>query len=218
MCARTGNKYFFALPRRFVLIALALLLLPLPLAASDSILERWPEGGHIRIQDPRDLAPADAENIYDALLERMIFGYAKSGLANTDYRAWQRLNTSPYISDQHGARFMNVYINDKAGDFFTASAAQPMVVGSVVIKDSISAVESGGISGGPLFIMEKMPAGFAPEFSDWRYTMIMPNGKLFGMTSGAGNRAVKFCAECHLQVAERDHLFELPEKYLRPQN
>lgn len=82
-------------PRRFVLIALALLLLPLPLAASDSILERWPEGGHIRIQDPRDLAPADAEKIYDALLERMISGYAKSGLVNTDYRAWQRLNTRP---------------------------------------------------------------------------------------------------------------------------
>ena len=122
------------------------------------------------------------------------------------------------LQNQHGARFVNVYINDKAGDFFTASAAQPMAVGSVVIKDSISAVESGDISRGPLFIMEKMPAGFAPEFSDWRYTMIMPNGKLFGMTSGAGNRAVKFCAECHLQVAERDHLFELPEKYLRPQN
>ena len=112
----------------------------------------------------------------------MISGYAKSGLANTDYSAWQRLNTSPYISDQHGAHFVNVYINDKAGDFFTASAAQPMAVGSAVIKDSISAVESGG------------------------------------MTGSAGNRAVKFCAECHLQVAERDHLFELPEKYLRPQN
>lgn len=30
-----------------------------------------------------------------------------------------------------------------------------------------------------------------------------------------GNRAVEFCGECHLQLAERDHLFELPEKFIR---
>ena len=63
--------------------------------------------------------------------------------------------------------------------------------------------------------MEKMPSGFAPDFGDWRYAMIMPNGKLFGITGGVGNRAVEFCGECRLQVAERDHLFELPEEYLR---
>jgi len=110
---------------------------------------------------------------------------------------------------------VNVYLNDKSGDFFTASADQPMPVGSIVVKDSISAVESGGISRGPLFTMEKMPPGFAPKFGDWRYAMIMPNGKLFGMTGGDGNRAVEFCGECHLQVAERDYLFELPEEFVR---
>ena len=144
----------------------------------------------------------------------MVAGYVKSGLDNVNYRAWRRLNRAPYISDQHGARFVNVYINDKAVDFFSASDEQQMAVGSVVIKDSISAVESGGIARGPLFIMEKMPAGFAPNFGDWRYTMIMPNGKLFGMTGGTGSRSVEFRGECHLQVAPRDHLFELPEEYL----
>jgi hypothetical protein len=201
--------------RTMMLAALLVVLWPLHISANDSILERWPEGGHIRVMDPRGLAPEEAEKIYDALLDRMVAGYAKSGLPHVDYRAWQRLNTAPYISDQHGARFVNVYINDKADDFFTASDEQPMAVGSVVIKDSISAVESGGISRGPLFIMEKMPPGFAPDFGDWRYTMIMPNGKLFGMTGGTGSRSVEFCGECHLQVAPRDHLFELPEKYLR---
>ena len=43
----------------------------------------------------------------------------------------------------------------------------------------------------------------------------MPNGKLFGMTGGGGNRAVDFCGECHLQVVERDHLFELPEEFVQ---
>ena len=204
--------------RTLVLGVVFVIFWPLQIAANDSVLERWPEGGHIRILDPRGLAPEEAEKIYDALLDRMIAGYAKSGLNHADYRDWQRFNTAPYISDQHGARFVNVYINDNPGDFFTASDAQPMPVGSVVIKDSISAVESGGVSRGPLFVMEKMPAGFAPDFGDWRYIMIMPNGKLFGMTGGEGNRAVAFCGECHLQVAEQDHLFELPEEFLRRNN
>jgi len=201
--------------RSLLIVALALMIWPLQAWANESILERWPEGGHIRINDPRDLAPEEAEKIYDALLDRMITGYAKSGLDNMDYRAWSRFNSSPYISDQHGARFVNVYINRDADKFFIATDQQPMAVGSIVIKNSISAVESDGISRGPLFVMEKMAPGFAPDFGDWRYTMIMPNGKLFGMTGGPGNRAVAFCGECHLQVAERDHLFELPEEYLR---
>ncbi|MEE8171942.1 MAG: cytochrome P460 family protein [Alphaproteobacteria bacterium] len=204
--------------RTLMLATFFLVFWPLQILANDSVLERWPEGGHIRILDPRSLAPEKAEEIYDALLDRMVAGYAKSGLDKIDYRAWRRLNSAPYISDQHGARFVNVYINNKSDDFFTASDEQPMAVGSVVIKDSISAVESGGVSRGPLFTMEKMSPGFAPDFGDWRYTMIMPNGKLFGMSGGAGSRAVEFCGECHLQVAERDHLFELPEEYLRKTN
>ena len=200
---------------RLLFIALALMLLPLQAIANDGVLERWPEGGHIRIHDPRGLSPEEAEKIYDAMLDRMVTGYAKSGLNNMDYRAWPRFNTSPYVSDQHGARFVNVYINQNADQFFTASDQEPMPIGTIVIKDSISAVESGGIARGPLFVMEKMPPGFKPDFGDWRYSMIMPNGKLFGITGGPGNRAVEFCGECHLQVAGRDHLFELPEEYLK---
>ena len=60
-----------------------------------------------------------------------------------DYRPWRRFNTSPYISDRHGARFVNVYINDTSGDFFTATETEPMPVGTIIVKDSISAVESG---------------------------------------------------------------------------
>ncbi|MDA0230334.1 MAG: cytochrome P460 family protein [Proteobacteria bacterium] len=201
--------------RTLMLAALFLVFWPAYISADDVVLERWPEGGHIRVLDPRALAPDEAEKIYDALLDSLVTGYLKSGMDKMDYRAWKRLNTTPYISDQHGSRFVNVYLNDKSSDFFTASADQPMPVGSIVIKDSISAVESGGISRGPLFTMEKMPPGFAPRFGDWRYAMIMPNGKLFGTTGGDGNRAVEFCGECHLQVAERDHLFELPEEFLR---
>ena len=38
----------------------------------------------------------------------------------------------------------------------------------------------------PLFLMEKMPAGFSYVTGDWRYIMIMPDGSLFGETRGDG--------------------------------
>ena len=63
--------------------------------------------------------------------------------------------------------------------------------------------------------MEKMPLGFASEFDDWRYEKIMLNSKLFGITGGDSNRTVDVCGECHLQVVEGDHLFELPREFLR---
>jgi len=201
--------------RIVMLAALAALFWTAASSAGEDTLEVWPDGGHIRVLDPRALTSGEAENIYDVLLDRLIAGYSKSGRDYADYSAWQRLNSAPYISDQHGARLVNVYVNDKARAFFTATDTQPLPVGAIVIKDSISAVESGGVSRGPLFVMEKMPAGFAPDFGDWRYSMIMPNGKLFGETGGDGNRAVAFCGECHVQAAELDHLFELPEEYLK---
>lgn len=67
---------------------------------------------------------------------------------------------------------------------------------------------------GPLFIMEKMQAGFNAESGDWRYTMIMPDGSVFGTTKGRGAAKMKFCAECHASVGEaQDHLFFLPAEY-----
>lgn len=182
--------------------------------AEDSGLKVWPEGGHIRVLDPRDVTREDAQIMYDLLLPGMVEGYAKSGLPEMDYRSFRRLNSHPYVSDQHGARLVNVYVNEQAQGFFAASRDKPLPEGAKIIKDSISAVKSGGIARGPLFIMEKMTKGFAPEFDDWRYTMVMPNGKVFGTTGGEGNAAVKFCAECHVRVADHDSLFELPKDYL----
>ena len=65
---------------------------------------------------------------------------------------------------------------------------------------------------GPLFIMEKMQAGFSPETGDWRYTMIMPNGAVFGATKGKDAAKVQFCADCH-GGSENDSMFFLPGQY-----
>ena len=192
----------------------ALLLVALPGATVADEPELDPGESHVRIQNPADLSPEEAEALYQSLLNPMVEGYLRSDIYDIDYRDWRRLNTAPYMSDQHGARLVNVYANDEARGMLSASAGNPMPVGAKIAKDSISIVESGGTARGPLFMMEKMAPGFAPEFGDWRYTMIMPNGKLFGTTRGSGSSAVKFCGECHAQAAALDYLFPLPEEYL----
>ena len=69
--------------------------------------------------------------------------------------------------------------------------------------------------------MEKMPPGFSAPARDWRYTMIMPDGSLFGTTNGDGGAKVEFCVTCHATAGDAaDHLFFVPEAYkvrlLRP--
>ncbi len=61
--------------------------------------------------------------------------------------------------------------------------------------------------------MEKMAAGFSDDTGDWRYTMIMPDGSLFGVTKGEGAERVEYCIGCHLARERYDHLYFPPEEY-----
>lgn len=89
-----------------------------------------------------------------------------------------------------------------------------MPPGAVLAKDSFTVTAQGDVSTGPLFLMEKMPAGFSAKTRDWRYTMIMPDSSLFGTTKGDGSDRVEFCVTCHATAGEAaDHLFFVPEKY-----
>ena len=89
-----------------------------------------------------------------------------------------------------------------------------MPEGSVLAKDSFEVTELGDVITGPLSLMEKMQYGFNAESRDWRYTLIMPDGSLFGTTKGEGSERVIFCMECHITVgADQDHLFFVPEEY-----
>jgi hypothetical protein len=176
---------------------------------------------HFRVPNPARLSDADALSIYDRIRDEMVSAYRLSrDPVATQFYKWRRYNRVPYLSATHGDRYINNHANAKAKTYGRGDAG-PMPAGAVLAKDSFTVTRQGDVFTGPLFIMEKMAPGFSAATRDWRYTMIMPDGSLFGTTNGEGSDKVEFCASCHATAGDAaDHLFFVPEKYrtqfLRP--
>ncbi len=200
----------FSRPKFFGLVSLILLASPATLPAEEMPL---PEE-HFSVEEPANLSPAEAEAIYARIVEDMTAAYAMS--QNSDaagYRRWRRFNSAPYPAATHGNRYVSNYGNPAAEAYGRFEQAGRLPVGSILAKDSITVSEDGQAMPGALFLMEKMEAGFNYVSGDWRYTMIMPDGSLFGTTNGEGTERVRFCISCHLAVEKQDHLFFIPEEY-----
>ncbi|MDA0229204.1 MAG: cytochrome P460 family protein [Proteobacteria bacterium] len=141
-------------------------------------------------------------------------GYAKSGNQwVTAYQSWTNYAAQPYTSGTHGGRFVNNYANARGSNYGLFENAGPSPEGTVLAKDSFSVKPNGKVGAGPMFLMEKMAAGFNAESGDWRYTLILPNGKILGTTGGKGSAKVGFCIECHAVQEEEDSRFFLDEEY-----
>ena len=146
----------------------------------------------------------------------MVAGYAKAGIpAAKGYKKWaKRFSSVSYNSATHGGRMVNNYSNSvgkkayaKFDDLDTKAPRH-----SVYMKDSFSVGKNGSLTPGPIFLMEKMKAGFNQATGDWRYYMIMPSGDLFGVTKGKNAGGMKFCHDCHVGAEDNDFLFFLPEE------
>jgi hypothetical protein len=169
---------------------------------------------HPAIAGPANILPERAEEIYQAIRERLRDQYAQSGdplfLA---YQDWKRFTRLPYRAGSHGERFVHHYANEKAEKYRHYEKAGPLPVGSIVIKDSFTVTELGQVMHGPLFMMEKMPEGFQSEAGTWRFMMLRGDGSIVGLTAGKNAKAVKFCAECHAKSgAEHDFLYFMPDE------
>ena len=174
---------------------------------------------HLRVENPADLTPEDAEAIYTALLPGMLAGYRlNETAAASDFPDWPRYNTAPYRSATHGQRFVNNYANTTALAYGLFEEAGVFPVGSILAKDSFTVTSDGIVQPGPLFLMEKMLSGFSYVTGDWRYIMIMPDGSLFGETRGDHDERVYYCIGCHLAASVQgyDHIFFVPEAF-RPE-
>ena len=182
-----------------------------PLSAQDSAKPKR----HFRVERPADLTDADALTIYTQILDEIVAGYALSrDPVASDYRNWRRFNKAPYRSATHGERYVSNYANAKAEAYARFEESGTMPTGTVLAKDSFAVTQRGDVFTGPLFLMEKMPAGFNSESRDWRYRMIMPDGSLFGETKGQGSARVEFCIICHKSAGDQnDHMFFVPKSY-----
>ena len=169
---------------------------------------------HFEIQDPADLTKGGASEAYRGLAAQMLEGYSQSGVPTAaQYQEWQRFNSAPYLSRGHGNRFLNNYGNAIARDYLDLEFGDEMPMGSIIAKDSFTVTKTGEIFAGALFLMEKLPRGTDPETADWRYTMIMPDGSLFGDTLGDESAKMDFCHSCHEIAEADDYLYFIPEEY-----
>ena len=166
---------------------------------------------HFRLRRAADLNHEEASRIYRIVRETLRTGYSGSGQVSAEtYQMWQRYNTAPFRSATHGNHYVNVYANPVAKAYAAFEQAGMFPVGSIIAKDSFAVASSGEILLGPLFIMEKMPAGFNYVSDDWRYVHIQPDGTFFGETNGVNSERVEHCAACHLAAAHQNHLFFIP--------
>ena len=162
-----------------------------------------------------ELTAGEARKAYDCLIKDLVAGYSKSGLkVSSYYKDWKNYSNQPYVSDTHGGRYVNNYGNALAASYNKYENAGRMPVGAIAAKDSFVTKANGKVGPGPLFLMEKMSSNFNKDSGNWRYTMVLPNGQVFGTTNGAGSAKMKFCYECHMAVAvEQDSLMFLPDEY-----
>lgn len=162
------------------------------------------------------ITDAEAQQAYACIRDAMLEGYLESGYpAVAEYQDWRRFSTVPYASRAHSTRYVHNYANRIAAPYYARyEQSGRLPEGAMLAKDSFVVTRDGRVVYSALAIMEKMPPGFNPSGGDWRYTLILPDGRLFGSTGDRDAYTVQFCQECHQDAGEdRDFLFFMPKRY-----
>ena len=103
----------------------------------------------------------EAISVYNCLLAEMKTAYAKSdNPVAVSYTEWPRYSIRAYQSATHGGRFAQNYANPAAKNYGKWEKAGTMPAGAILAKDTFALKNNGSVSVGPLFLMEKMQAGF----------------------------------------------------------
>lgn len=166
---------------------------------------------HFKIQDPVRLSGEQANISYSSIIDKMRKSYALADYAAAkQYQRWIRFNKTPYLSAGHGNRYLNNYGNQIAHDYLSLQAGQQMPTGAILAKDSFTAKKDQAPLPGALFLMEKLSNGTRPDYGDWRYIMVLPNGSVLGDSEGANPQAMQFCHSCHVSARSTDYLFLIP--------
>ena len=130
-----------------------------------------------------------------------VFGPLEVG---ADLAQLKKLTDEPFLSLDHGNRWVDVYANEIGAAPYLANEDIP--VGSIFVKTSWQKAADGSISDvpGPTFIMKKRAPGYAPDTGDWWYAIHWPSppekdAKKFGgpIYWRGKSKRVQYCLDCH---------------------
>lgn len=130
-----------------------------------------------------------------------VFGPLEVG---ADWQTYTKVNTEPVESQDHGKRFVDTYVNNVGLEAYKTESAE-IPVGTIVVKVSWerSADNKPRDKQGPIFVMEKKPAGFDDENENWYYAIHWADpapkmreqfGQIYWRTPSP---RVKYCFDCH---------------------
>jgi len=169
------------------------------LAACASGTSEVAKGAECKASKPgSELSFEEANVVYNCISDALLAGYntGDKRWVNADhvanYRNWTQASTLPANPGFHTERFLMTWVNDVGASEYLKYADNPTIpAGTVLAKESFSVTEGGKVVKGPLFLMEKAPAGAAPKTDDWFYTMVSAKG------APQGINVVTACSECH---------------------
>ena len=117
----------------------------------------------------------------------------------TDWQSYTKLNKASYLSETHGGRMVDTYVNEAGFEAFKKGEDLP--VGSIVVKTSKDSKDG---TEGPLFVMEKRAPGFNKEHGDWWFAIHWANppekwkktlgGPVYWRTP---SKKAMYCSDCH---------------------
>lgn len=120
-----------------------------------------------------------------------------------DYHTFRKVTPAPFLSLDHGNRWVDVWVNEAGADAYLSGAEMP--VGTIVVKDSVD--DDGGEPGtvrGPIYVMEKRAPGYAPEHGDWYMAIhwAEPTPQMRARLGGPiywrdRSPRVGYCYDCH---------------------
>ena len=117
-----------------------------------------------------------------------------------DWATFNKVSKEPFLSETHGGRMVEVYVNDVGLAAYKAGEGD-MPVGSIVVKSS---KDDKGVDG-PLFVMEKRAAGYDRAHGDWYYAIHWANPPAEWLPKIGGgpifwrspSPKAAYCAGCH---------------------
>jgi len=163
-----------------------------------------------------EIGPEVARLLYGCIEAAMIEGYSRaSGVPGVpEFRGWQVVSSSPFVSATHGSMMINHIVNPVALSLYTQweqIAGKRFPEGSILAKESFRITPEGEVRAGPLFMMEKAAPGASPETADWIYTRVFTNGRI-QRTLGPDSDRLMFCHDCHAATIDNtDAMFFPPE-------